>query len=264
MNITLPIPPSHDAPLAGAKRRALRRRSASGGTMFVVSMTLAVLSTIGVWALQNAALEVRMAGFERQSSQTHYLSQYALLATTQDVAANALGPKIVQWAACGANVGATNFHAACLSLPCLDFYSGGGSPNIDPACANVLTGTKVWAKSCYRWDGWSSFGGGFSTPATTSLLDVDAGAGSSPISTASGSTFSAEMSDVAPAPVLTGNSIAGSGGSSQSANTNYFATITAYGQTSVTGGSSQSQGNEMLRARIVIGPIPTVSTTGCQ
>jgi hypothetical protein len=265
----LPLLPA----LAGAKRRALRRRDSSGGTMFVVAMTLAVLSTVGAWALQSAALEVRMAGFERQSSQTHYLSEYGLLATTEDVAANALGPKVAQWAVCGANVTAgsvsTNYHAQCLSLPCINAPSGGGPATVSltGSCAE-LTGAGLWAKSCYRWQGWSSFAGGFSTPATLPLMDVeDGGVSGTPGSlgaTNMQGTFSAEFTDLTLGPPLSGNSIGGSGGTNQSANSNYFATITAYGQTSATGGSSQSQGNELLRARIVIGPIPTLNTAGCQ
>src|SRR5580704_882781 len=73
--------------LPRAKRRASRRRTSAGGTMFVVAMTLAVLSTIGAWALQSAALEVRMAGYERQNTQTHYLAEYGVLAAMQDLQA---------------------------------------------------------------------------------------------------------------------------------------------------------------------------------
>ena len=50
--------------------------------MFVVAMTIAVLGAIGMWAIQSAALEVRMAGFGRQATQTHYLAEYGALAAT--------------------------------------------------------------------------------------------------------------------------------------------------------------------------------------
>src|SRR5580704_11905586 len=106
--------------LPRAKRRASRRRTSAGGTMFVVAMTLAVLSTVGAWALQSAALEVRMAGYERQSTQTHYLAEYGVMATMQEVSPTT-AQGVLPLALCGTNNGTTAQHAACLSVPCLNF-----------------------------------------------------------------------------------------------------------------------------------------------
>ncbi len=83
--MSVPFLPPERPSLGAAKTRAFRRATSAGGTMFVVAMTLAVLSTIGAWALQSAALEVRMAGYERQSTQTHYLAEYGVMAAMQDL-----------------------------------------------------------------------------------------------------------------------------------------------------------------------------------
>lgn len=46
-------------------------------------MTLAVIATMGVYALQMASTEVKTAGFVRQQMQTQYLSMYAMTASAQ-------------------------------------------------------------------------------------------------------------------------------------------------------------------------------------
>ena len=43
--------------------------------MFVVAMTIAVLASVGIYALAAAANEVRTSGNERQNTQTHYLAE---------------------------------------------------------------------------------------------------------------------------------------------------------------------------------------------
>jgi hypothetical protein len=70
-----------------AKRRALRRRSQDGAAMFIVSMTIAVLASLGVYALAAAATEVRSSGNERQNTQTHFLATYGVLGTAHDLTA---------------------------------------------------------------------------------------------------------------------------------------------------------------------------------
>ncbi len=70
-----------------ALRRAQRRRREGGAVMFIVAMTLAVLASVGIYALAAASNEVRTSGNERQSSQTHYLAQYGILAASQELAA---------------------------------------------------------------------------------------------------------------------------------------------------------------------------------
>jgi hypothetical protein len=70
-----------------AKRRAARRERGAGAALFVVSMTLAVLASVGIYALAAASSEVRTSGFERQNTQTHYLASYGILGTAHEIAA---------------------------------------------------------------------------------------------------------------------------------------------------------------------------------
>jgi hypothetical protein len=66
-----------------AKRRAARRHLEGGAAMFVVAMTIAVLASVGVYALAAAATEVRTSGNERQNTQTHYLAEYGVIGSAQ-------------------------------------------------------------------------------------------------------------------------------------------------------------------------------------
>jgi hypothetical protein len=72
--------------LALAKRRAALRRREDGAVMFVVAMTLAVLASVGIYALAAAATEVRTSGNERQNTQTHYLAEYGVLGAAREMA----------------------------------------------------------------------------------------------------------------------------------------------------------------------------------
>ena len=65
--------------LALAKRRSALRRRDEGAVMFIVAMTLAVLASVGVYALAAAATEVRTSGNERQGTQTHYLAEFGVI-----------------------------------------------------------------------------------------------------------------------------------------------------------------------------------------
>jgi len=53
--------------------------------MFIVAMTIAVITAMGVYALNIASMEVRTAGFVRQQVQTQYLSNYGSTAASQAV-----------------------------------------------------------------------------------------------------------------------------------------------------------------------------------
>ena len=68
-----------------ARRRAALRQSEEGAVMFIVAMTLAVLASVGVYALAAAATEVRTSGNERQNTQTHYLAQYGVLGAAHEL-----------------------------------------------------------------------------------------------------------------------------------------------------------------------------------
>jgi hypothetical protein len=68
-----------------AKRRWARRRHEGGAALFVVSMTISVLASVGIYALAAASTEVKTAGFERQNTQTHYLASYGTLGAAHEI-----------------------------------------------------------------------------------------------------------------------------------------------------------------------------------
>lgn len=68
-----------------AKRRGARRRREAGAAMFIVAMTLAVLASLGMYALAATQNEVRTSGNERQNTQTHYLAEYGILGLAHDL-----------------------------------------------------------------------------------------------------------------------------------------------------------------------------------
>ena len=72
-------------PLHSAKRRARRRRHGEGAALFVVSMTIAVLASVGIYALAAASNEVKTSGYERQNTQTHYLATYGVIGAAHEI-----------------------------------------------------------------------------------------------------------------------------------------------------------------------------------
>ncbi len=61
------------------KQRSRRRARSRGAVVFIVAMTLAVLASLGLYALQSASAEVKTSGYIRQNAQSHYLSEYGTL-----------------------------------------------------------------------------------------------------------------------------------------------------------------------------------------
>ena len=68
-----------------SKLRASRRAKSGGAIMFILAMTLAVLASLGVYAMRAASTEVRTSGYQRQSAQSQYLAEYGILAATQQM-----------------------------------------------------------------------------------------------------------------------------------------------------------------------------------
>lgn len=79
--------PASTATAARAARvaRLAARRGRRGAVVFIVAMTLALLAIMGVYAISSSATEVRSAGYVRQATQAHYLSEYALGAVVNHV-----------------------------------------------------------------------------------------------------------------------------------------------------------------------------------
>jgi hypothetical protein len=111
-----------------AKRRHRRRAEEAGAAMFIVAMTLAVLASLGVYALAAASNEVRTSGNERQNTQTHYLAEYGVIGATHEMAASKaqfyLGLML------------TSPDATCVSIP--------------PPPANITNAASPIARACRR------------------------------------------------------------------------------------------------------------------
>jgi hypothetical protein len=74
--------------LALSKRRRRRLRREGGAVMFVVSMAIVALASVGLYALAAAQNEVRTSGNERQNTQTHYLAQYGVIGIAHEMVAS--------------------------------------------------------------------------------------------------------------------------------------------------------------------------------
>lgn len=70
------------------KRRALVRRDQDGAALFIVAMTLAVLASVGVFALAAAGAEAKSAGYERTATQSNYLATYGVLGGAHEMVAS--------------------------------------------------------------------------------------------------------------------------------------------------------------------------------
>jgi hypothetical protein len=86
MNQPTTMPRRHSLRLA--KRRWAHRKHEAGAALFVVSMTLAVLASVGMYALAAASTEIKTSGFERQNTQTHYLASYGTLGAAHEIMAS--------------------------------------------------------------------------------------------------------------------------------------------------------------------------------
>jgi hypothetical protein len=94
--------------------RAARREREEGAIIFIVAMTLAVLAARGRYALASTSNEMKTAGFERQNTQAHYLSEYGVLGAASDV-----NPTTAQLYL-GLMLDPSRRDIHCISLPGLD------------------------------------------------------------------------------------------------------------------------------------------------
>lgn len=217
-----------------AKQRARRRRRQAGAAMFIVSMMVTVLASVGMFALAASATEVKTAGNERQSAQTHYLAEYGVLAFARETEQGKISSYISLMRA--------NPDTGCLSLPI-------------PSASYINGVESGLTKACYRLHASE-----LSTIGQWGVNTAEAygGVGSNMPSTAPGSLgpvkitpqFFVEVTDVGMrnAPGYSLGSCA-------------FAVVTgtAFGVTqpvTSTGAiATSAEGMEMQRARLVAGPV---------
>ena len=94
-----------------AKRRRSRLRGEGGAVMFVVSMTIVALASVGLYALAAAQNEVRTSGNERQNTQTHYLAEYGVIGVAHEMTATKAQLYL------GLMLNPTTIDTPCVSLP---------------------------------------------------------------------------------------------------------------------------------------------------
>lgn len=71
-----------------AKRRATARRGQEGAALFIVAMAIAVLASVGVFALAAASAEAKSAGYERTATQSNFLATYGVLGGAHEMVAS--------------------------------------------------------------------------------------------------------------------------------------------------------------------------------
>ncbi len=133
---------ARQSPVNLALFRAARREREEGAVIFIVAMTLAVLASLGLYALASTANEMKTAGFERQNTQAHYLSEYGVLG-----AANNVNPTTAQLYL-GLMMDPTRRDTNCISLPGVNL-SDPLIPNTVKACRRMGSGelNKAWLSS---------------------------------------------------------------------------------------------------------------------
>lgn len=80
---------SASTPRQALARRRLRswrrRRGTRGATVFLVMLVMTLLSALGVFAARATSLAGRASGYLRQSDQSHYLMQHALILAMNEI-----------------------------------------------------------------------------------------------------------------------------------------------------------------------------------
>ena len=61
------------------------RASERGAAIFIVVAVLTLLSAIGIFAARAATLAEQASGYDRQNTQNHYVSEYALMAAATEL-----------------------------------------------------------------------------------------------------------------------------------------------------------------------------------
>jgi hypothetical protein len=208
--------------------------------MFIVTMMMTVLATVGLFALAAASTEVKTAGNERQSTQAHYLADYGIIAMAHNadgVYASAYIKRMSPTQKCQSlpiptsTVTLDPFTTSCGLFDMGDFQTTGGwltSPTV------AYTGTSPYQST-------------ITTPGSLGAVPTTA-------------AFVVELTD------LNAANAPGYGLTNQSVKFN-MVTATASGITlpTFTGNSGYgtvgspaygNEGIEMQRARIIAGPIP--------
>lgn len=225
---TSPVAPPRNLPLcvsslASAKRRASKRRTDGGAIMFLIAMVLAVLGSVGIYALAAAAMELKTSGNERQNTQTHFLSQLAMIGATDLLTTR--GQNYIEWALSPPSGTSPTCQSAQNSCWVLS-YGADFSPSIWPSNA-----IPTYASNPYS--------GG--TPGAFGQVPM-------------GGNFYVELSTIEKAPAPTRNQL--------NTLAYCYVTLSSYAFTQPSVSTTPSVTNFMdeaeegQRARVVVGPVP--------
>lgn len=196
--------------------------------MLIVVLVMAMLMGVGMFAARSATLAVNAGGYNRQMTQTHYWTEFAMLTATAELSTSRKG----------------GYVSMMQEKP---------STN----CASAKTGTSgpfVSNYTCYVF-GFADLEQSLLNEGSNKLIIDPAGATPGSLGkTQIEARFSVEMTDLAPAsPPVEGQDLTG-GGALQYRSV----TLNANGQIrlpSGTSGSAASASTELARARLIIGPL---------
>lgn len=258
------------------KRRARARAKERGAVMFIIAMTLALLGAMGVYALNMATYEVRASGYLRQSAQTHYVSEWAILGAAEALTLDQ-----------GKYVPAISASPSSANIPGLSNVLRTGCPSL--AAVPLPPTSSTVARSCLMfWSGdlmSSVYGSGplfnplYTAPVNTPIEPWAGGGSDTTVGDYGFQNLSAdffiEFTDLTPIapPPGTGRASPGTG---QSQTCSYLVTVTGTGVTPKGGGTSNlgsgtlggasasspappntwaaTEGFEQTRSRIIFGP----------
>jgi hypothetical protein len=215
---------------------AAARASERGAAVFVVVLVITLLSALGLFAMRSATLTNLSAGYSRQMTQTHYMSEYAMSLITAELGGSARQNYADEmWSG--------NHSAKCV----------GGTTLKNPTCFPVFY-TDIES----RVQGYNS---------ANDLLE--AAGGGSPTSITPGSLgpaplegdFRAELADIHEAvPPIAGMDLTGSSASPRYYSITMTVTSQVRPQTAATrqecnAAARAAAGVEAARAHVVVGPL---------
>ncbi|MCA9620279.1 MAG: hypothetical protein KC731_14755 [Myxococcales bacterium] len=80
--------PSRAISLHARARRIARRRQQRGAAVFVVVLVITLLTALGVYAVRSSTSALQASGFNRQLTQVHYVTDFAVIAAVADISSN--------------------------------------------------------------------------------------------------------------------------------------------------------------------------------
>jgi hypothetical protein len=225
-------------------QKAYARAGERGAAIFVVVMALSLLTAVGVFAIRAASLAAAASGYDRQSTQNHYVGEYGLLGAVAELSSgrrNAYVDKMSKGVEqCAAVKGVQNPTGV---VPCYHLYAA----DVQKAVTASFSGRPLFEPS--------SGAGSSLSPGSLGAAPLDG-------------DFMVEMTD--PGPV--GMPVAGSDIGGTGPKFRYLqVTLTSTGQVRPAGGGAcddvatgsgnvdvkgSMAGNETGRAFVVIGPMP--------